>query len=256
MIKSFLEELDSVIARDPAAGGRIGVLFLYPSVHVMLAYRISHKIWRMGLRFPARFLMQLARWMTGIEIHPAAQIGRRFFIDHGMGVVIGETAIIGHDVTFYHGVTMGGVLPSVDSDSQRQIKRHPTIGNDVIVGAGAQVLGPITIGKCARIGANSVVVKDVADGITVTGIPARPVAAKKPGDALTFSAYGTPTDGSMDTRDRAIAGLLDEVQSLRTRLNAIEDTSAHDADDTAGTGEDKKTSQKSQAKNRAKRPLV
>ena len=222
MIKSFLEELDSVIARDPAAGGRFGVFFLYPSVHVMMAYRLSHKLWKLRLRFMARFIMQLARWFTGIEIHPGAQIGRRFFIDHGMGVVIGETAIIGDDVTFYHGVTMGGVLPSVDSDSQREVKRHPTIGNDVIVGAGAQVLGPITVGKCARVGANSVVVKDVADGITVTGIPARPVSAKKPGESPTFNAYGTPTDGTIDARDKAIAGLLDEVQSLWSRLNALE----------------------------------
>ena len=223
MIKSFLNELDAVIARDPAAGSKLGVLFLYPSVHVMIAYRLSHKLWRLGAKFPARFIMQFARWFTGIEIHPGAQIGRRFFIDHGMGVVIGETAVIGDDVTFYHGVTMGGVLPSVDSDSQRQVKRHPTIGNDVIVGAGAQVLGAITIGKCARIGANSVVVKDVADGITVTGIPARPVSAKKPGENPTFSAYGTPIDGTIDARDKAIAGLLDEVQSLRSRLNAIEE---------------------------------
>lgn len=231
MIKSFLNELDAVIARDPAAGSKLGVLFLYPSVHVMIAYRLSNKLWRMGAKFSARFIMQLARWFTGIEIHPGAQIGRRFFIDHGMGVVIGETAVIGNDVTFYHGVTMGGVLPSVDSDSQRCVKRHPTIGDDVIVGAGAQVLGPITVGKCARVGANSVVVKDVANGITVTGIPARPVSAKKPGENPIFSAYGTPTDGSIDARDKAIAGLLDEVQSLRSRLNAIEaeDESSPDA---------------------------
>lgn len=247
MVKKFIEELDSVIARDPAAGGRVGVFFLYPSVHVMLAYRLSHKLWSFGLKFPARFIMQLARLLTGIEIHPGAKIGRRFFIDHGMGVVIGETSVIGNDVTFYHGVTMGGVLPSVDSDSQRQVKRHPTIGNDVIVGAGAQVLGPITIGKCARIGANSVVVKDVADGITVTGIPARPVSAQKPGDSPTFNAYGTPTDGSVDARDKAIAGLLDEVQSLRSRLNAIEADSETASDD---------KSQQSPASSPPKRPLV
>ena len=236
MIKRILEELDSVIARDPAAGSKLGVLFLYPSVHVMMAYRIAHKLWLMHIRFPARFIMQLARWFTGIEIHPGAKIGRRFFIDHGMGVVIGETAIIGDDVTFYHGVTMGGVLPSVDSDSQRCVKRHPTIGNDVIVGAGAQVLGAVTVGKCARIGANSVVVKDVADGNTVTGIPARPVSAKKPGEAPTFDAYGTPTDGSVDARDKAIAGLLNEVQSLRSRLNAIEADFTDNADQSPEAG--------------------
>ena len=221
-MKRFLEDIDSVIARDPAAGGRLGVLFLYPSVHVMLAYRLSNKLWRMGAKFPARFIMQVARWFTGIEIHPGATIGQRFFIDHGMGVVIGETAEIGNDVTFYHGVTLGGLLPSVDSDSQRQVKRHPTIGDDVIIGAGAQILGPITVNKCARVGANSVVVKDVAVGITVTGIPARAVAAKKPNAAPVFNAYGTPTDQTSDARDRAITGLLDEVQSLRSRLNALE----------------------------------
>jgi serine O-acetyltransferase len=228
MIRSFIEELDSVISRDPAAGGRLGVLFLYPSVHVMIAYRLSHKLWKTGLRFPARLIMQLMRWFTGIEIHPAARIGRRFFIDHGMGVVIGATSEIGNDVTFYQGITMGGVLPSVDSDSQRQIKRHPTISDNVIVGAGAQILGPITVGKCVRIGANSVVVKDVADGVTVTGIPARPVSAGKPEDNPVFKAYGTPTDDTTDARDRAIAGLLDEVQSLRSRLNAIEDGTKED----------------------------
>ena len=221
-MKRFLEDIDSVIARDPAAGGRLGVLFLYPSVHVMLAYRLSNKLWRMRVKFPARFIMQVARWFTGIEIHPGATIGQRFFIDHGMGVVIGETAEIGNDVTFYHGVTLGGLLPSVDSESQRQVKRHPTIGDDVIIGAGAQILGPITVNKCARVGANSVVVKDVAVGITVTGIPARAVAAKKPNAAPVFNAYGTPTDQTSDARDRAITGLLDEVQSLRSRLNALE----------------------------------
>ena len=222
MLKRFLEDLDSVIARDPAAGGRFGVFLLYPSVHVMLAYRLSHWLWGIRLKMLARFIMQLARWFTGIEIHPAAKIGRRFFIDHGMGVVIGETAEIGNDVTFYHGVTLGGVLPSVDADSQRQVKRHPTIGDDVIVGAGAQILGPITVNKCARVGANSVVVKDVASGITVTGIPARAIAAKKPDAAPVFNAYGTPTDPVSDARDRAITGLLGEVQSLRSRLNALE----------------------------------
>jgi serine O-acetyltransferase len=238
MFKSFIEELDSVISRDPAAGSRLGVLFLYPSVHVMIAYRLAHKLWKTGLRFPARFIMQLMRWFTGIEIHPAARIGRRFFIDHGMGVVIGETSEIGNDVTFYHGITMGGVLPSVDSDSQRQTKRHPTIGDNVIIGAGAQILGPVTVGRCARVGANSVVVKDVADCVTVTGIPARPVSAGKPDETPVFKAYGTPTDDTSDARDRAIAGLLDEVQSLRSRLNAIEEGAIEEGGIDEGTIED------------------
>ena len=234
----FNDELDSVIARDPAAGGRVSVAFLYPSVHVMLAYRLAHSLWRSGFKVLSRFIMQTARWLTGIEIHPAARIGSRFFIDHGMGVVIGETSVIGDDVTFYHGVTMGGVLPSVDTDSQRSVKRHPTIGNDVIVGAGAQLLGPITIGDCARIGANSVVVRDVAENVTVTGIPAREVASRKPDEKPTFRAYGTAAENSVDSRELAIQGLLDEVQSLRSRLNALEE----EAGDGMGSGSKAKAS--------------
>lgn len=255
MLKNLIEELDSVIARDPAAGNRLSVLFLYPSVHVVLAYRLSHRLWHWRLRFVARFIMQLARWFTGIEIHPAATIGKRFFIDHGMGVVIGETAEIGNDVTFYHGVTMGGVLPSVNSDSQRQVKRHPTIGDDVIVGAGAQVLGPITVNRCARVGANSVVVKDVGVGITVTGIPARAVSAKKPGEATVFNAYGTPTDTTTDARDRAITGLLDEVQTLRSRLNALEEDLSADAKLSSGLGEDSLSQDTGSKKSRKRRPV-
>ncbi|MCE2517424.1 MAG: serine O-acetyltransferase [Alphaproteobacteria bacterium] len=256
MLRNLFEELDSVIARDPAAGGRLSVLFLYPSVHVMLAYRLAHKLWRWRMRFIARFIMQVARWLTGIEIHPAATIGKRFFIDHGMGVVIGETTTIGNDVTFYHGVTMGGVLPSVDSDSQRHVKRHPTIGDDVIVGAGAQILGPITVNRCARVGANSVVVKDVAVGITVTGIPARAISAKKPGEAPVFNAYGTPVDGTADARDRAITGLLDEVQSLRSRLNALEDNlDGDDGLDDDDRGDGALTEDTHPEKSRKRRPV-
>ena len=220
--KRFTEELDSVIARDPAAGGRFSVALLYPSVHVMWVYRLAHPLWRSGFRVLPRFIMQLARWLTGIEIHPGARIGRRFFIDHGMGVVIGETAHIGDDVTFYHGVTLGGVLPSVDSDGQRGAKRHPTVGKGVIVGAGAQLLGPITIGDHARIGANSVVVKDVAEKVTVTGIPARAVASRGVKDPSAFRAYGTAAENEVDSRELAIQGLLDEVQSLRSRVNVLE----------------------------------
>ena len=223
VFSKFTEELDSVISRDPAAGGRISVLFLYPSVHVMLAHRLAHRLWRWGFKITARFIMQFARMLTGIEIHPGARIGRRFFIDHGMGVVIGETAEIGNDVTFYPGVTLGGLLPSVDTESQRLVKRHPTIGDDVIIGSGAQVLGPITIGRCARIGANSVVVKDVAECVTVTGIPAREVSSRRPQKETVFRAYGTASENSVDSRELVIKGLLDEVQSLRSRLNVLED---------------------------------
>ena len=222
-MRGFIDELRSIRERDPAAGGLIGLFFLTPSIHVMLAYRLGHRLWRWRLKFLARFTMQLARWFTGIEIHPAAKIGRRFFIDHGMGVVIGETAVIGDDVTFYHGVTMGGLVPSVNSDGQRQKKRHPTIGNNVIVGAGAQILGAITVSDCARVGANSVVVKDVPRGATVTGIPARPVSARRVHDDTTFQPYGTPADLSSDARDKAIKGLLQEVDILHNKLKMLED---------------------------------
>lgn len=231
MLKNFLNDVDAVIARDPAAGSRLGVIFLYPSMHVMIAYRWANLLWRMRLKFVARFIMQFARWFTGIEIHPAATIGKGFFIDHGMGVVIGETSIIGDNVTLYHGVTLGGVMPSVDSQSQRNVKRHPTIGDDVIVGAGAQILGPITVNKCARVGANSVVVKDVAVGVTVTGVPARAISAQKPNAAPIFNAYGTPTNSAIDARERAITGLLDEVQSLRARMNQLEEAAASPDED-------------------------
>lgn len=222
-MRGFIDELRSIRERDPAAGGLLGLMFLTPSVHVMLAYRLGHRLWRWRMRFLARFTMQLARWFTGIEIHPAAKIGNRFFIDHGMGVVIGETAVIGDDVTFYHGVTLGGLLPSVDSDGQRQKKRHPTIGNNVIVGAGAQILGAITVNDCARVGANSVVVKDVPRGTTVTGIPARPVSARRVTDETTFQPYGTPSDLSSDARDKAIKGLLQEVDILHNKLKMLEE---------------------------------
>ena len=250
MFSTLNDELQAVIDRDPAAGGKISVFLLYPSVHVMLAYRLSNRLWRWGLRILPRAIMQIARLLTGIEIHPGAKIGRRFFIDHGMGVVIGETTEIGNDVTFYHGVTMGGVMPSVDSDSQRQVKRHPTIGDDVIVGAGAQVLGPILVGRCARIGANSVVVKDVPDCVTVTGIPARTVSSRKPDKNPSFRAYGTAEENSVDSRELAIQGLLDEVQSLRTRLNALEgemDKTDHQADVSFSSGNDMPTETKSKS---------
>lgn len=223
MFAKLSRDLNAIMERDPAASSKLAAIFLYPSFQVMLAYRLANPLWRGGFKFTSRFIMQFARMLTGIEIHPGARIGRRFFIDHGMGVVIGETAEIGNDVTFYHGVTLGGLLPSVDTESQRLVKRHPTIGDDVIIGSGAQVLGPITIGRCARIGANSVVVKDVAECVTVTGIPAREVSSRRPQKETVFRAYGTASENSVDSRELVIKGLLDEVQSLRSRLNVLED---------------------------------
>ncbi len=224
MFKSIRDEIDAMMARDPAARSRIEVVVCYPGFQALLCHRLAHGLWRGGWRLLARLVSQLGRWATGIEIHPAAVIGRRFFIDHGMGVVIGETSEIGDGVTLYHGVTLGGVAPSVDSHNQRNTKRHPTLEDGVIVGSGAQVLGPITVGRNARVGANAVVTKDVPSGVTVVGIPARAVQSRgqpKQADAR-FVAYGTPIGDLSDPIARSIDGLLDEVQTLRARVNRIE----------------------------------
>ena len=156
MFQRLREDIGSVFDRDPAARNFFEVLTTYPGVHAVIFYRLGHVLWNARLKWLARWLSTVARWLTGIEIHPAAKIGRRFFIDHGMGVVVGETAEIGDDCTLYHGVTLGGT-------TWKKGKRHPTLGNDVVVGAGAKVLGPIIIGPGARIGSNAVVVKDVPE---------------------------------------------------------------------------------------------
>ena len=231
MFANLRRDLNAILERDPAASNRLAVVFLYPSFQVMLAYRLAHHIWNFGLKFIARLIMQLARLLTGIEIHPAAKIGAGFFVDHGMGTVIGETAEIGRDVTLYHDVTLGGVMPAVDSDKQRASKRHPTLGDYVIVGAGAQILGPITVHKCARVGGNSVVTKDVPEGATVVGVPARQMTKTKVASEPTtnFSPYAMPDDRESDPRERTIAALVDEVQSQRARLSALEDQLANAA---------------------------
>ena len=227
MFKSIRDEIDAMMARDPAARSRIEVVVCYPGFQALLFHRLAHGLWRGGWRLLGRLVSQLGRWATGIEIHPAAVIGRRFFIDHGMGVVVGETSEIGDGVTLYHGVTLGGVAPSVDSHNQRNTKRHPTLEDGVIVGSGAQVLGPITVGRNARIGANAVVTKDVPSGVTVVGIPARAVQSREqPKNAeARFVAYGTPIGDLSDPIARSIDGLLDEVQTLRARVNRIEQRS-------------------------------
>jgi len=150
MLRKIIDDIDAAISRDPAARNRIEVGLLYPGIQAVLVYRFAHVLWLRGFHFLARAMSQMARWWTGIEIHPGATIGNRFFIDHGMGVVIGETAVVGNDVTLYHGVTLGGVSPSIDSEKQKGQKRHPTLEDNVIVGSGAQVLGPITVGESAR----------------------------------------------------------------------------------------------------------
>ncbi len=166
LIDKFKEDISCVFERDPAARTFIEVILCYPGFHALIFHRLSHYLWNKKFFFLARFVSHIARFLTGIEIHPGAKIGRRFFIDHGMGVVIGETAEIGDDVTIYHGVTLGGT-------SWRKGKRHPTIGNNVVIGAGAKILGPIVIGNNCLIGAGSVVVKDVPDDSTVVGVPGR-----------------------------------------------------------------------------------
>lgn len=173
MFKTIRQDISCILARDPAARSYLEVVTSYPGLHAIWIHRVAHRLWKWKLRIPARWISQLSRWVTGIEIHPGAVIGPRFFIDHGMGVVIGETAEIGADVTIYHGVTLGGV-------SSEPGKRHPTLEDGAVIGAGAKVLGAIVIGKNTRIGANSVVVRDVPPGMVVVGIPGRPIERSVP----------------------------------------------------------------------------
>ncbi len=222
MFKKLIEDIDGMMARDPAARTRLEVLVCYPGLHAILLHRPARWLWNHNWRILARFISQLGRFLTGIEIHPGASIGKRLFIDHAMGVVIGETAEIGNDVTLYHDVTLGGVAPSVDSDSQRQQKRHPTLKDDVIVGSGAQILGPITVGVGARVGANAVVTKDVPDCVTVVGVPAKIVGSRAKTKAHDFSPYGTPMGDVPDPVARAIEGLIDQVSGLKVRVEEME----------------------------------
>ena len=219
MFKNLIQEIDSIIERDPAAGSRLGVVFLYPSFHVMVFYKIGNVFWRYNLKFISRLIMHLARIFTGIEIHPAAKIGSNFFMDHGLGIVIGETTEIGENVTIYQGVTLGGTMPSVESDLQRNQKRHPTIGNNVIIGSGAQILGPINVGDNARIGANSVVSKDVPSDVTVAGIPAREFAKSTKSDK--FLAYAI-SKNEVDPRERTLNSLIEKVETLEKKIKKIE----------------------------------
>jgi len=220
MFNRLREDIACVFERDPAARSTLEVLTAYPGVHAMLFHRTSHWLWGHGLKWLARMNSHLARWLTGIEIHPGATIGRRFFIDHGMGVVIGETSEIGDDCTLYHGVTLGGT-------TWQKGKRHPTLKRNVVVGAGAKVLGPITIGENARIGSNAVVVKDVPDGATVVGIPgqvvpAREITARRAAFAkkIGFDAYGTSQD-MPDPIHTAIDSLLDHLHGVEEEMEAM-----------------------------------
>jgi len=229
IFKRLQEDIDSYRARDPAARSRLEVALLYPGFHALLFYRFSHALWIREFRFLGRFVSQLARFMTGIEIHPGATIGKHFFIDHGDGVVIGETSHIGDDVTIYQAVTLGGTSPSVDSHTQVDQKRHPTLEDGVIIGSGAQVLGPITIGKDARIGANAVVTSDVPQGVTAVGIPARVVMPRDKKHAGDFVAYGTPVEGCPDPVLRTIESLRAQVSQLMDRIDELEGEKKPDA---------------------------
>ncbi|MDP7593728.1 MAG: serine O-acetyltransferase [Litorilituus sp.] len=199
MFTRIKEDINSVFDRDPAARTIFEVLLNYPGLHAIWMHRFSHRLWRANWKLLARSISTFSRWLTGVEIHPGAVLGRRFFIDHGMGVVIGETAEIGDDVTLYHGVTLGGT-------SWNAGKRHPTLADNVVIGAGAQVLGPITIGQGGKVGSNSVVVKDLPNNATAVGIPARIVSSKNSnGNSLLENESGKQINGhcEKESRDKA-----------------------------------------------------
>jgi serine O-acetyltransferase len=227
MFKHLNHELQSILNRDPAAKSKLEIFFCYPGFHALAFYRVSNWLWRRGLRFWPRWLSQFARFTTGIEIHPGATIGENFFIDHGMGVVIGETASIGNNVTIYHGVTLGGV-------SSKAEKRHPQIGDNVIIGSGAQLLGAINVGHGARIGSNAVVVKDVPAKATMVGVPARNVArADKPEEQ--FAAYGVSGEDLPDMVMKNFDELNKVIKQLTLRIAELEG-----GDETAGKWEQKR----------------
>jgi serine O-acetyltransferase len=208
----IIEDVRSVFARDPAARNIFEVLTCYSGVQAVLFYRLTHFLWRYRLHWLARFISTFARWVTGIEIHPGAVIGRRFFIDHGMGVVIGETAIIGDDCMLYHGVTLGGT-------TWDKVKRHPTLKNGVVIGAGAKILGPIILGENVRVGSNSVVVRSIDANETVVGIPGR-IVRKKAEDGDSFDSYAANSSGtSNDPTIQAVNSLVERLAEMEERLD-------------------------------------
>jgi serine O-acetyltransferase len=217
---SIFETVDSIISRDPAARNRFEVITCYPGLHAVGIHRVSHALWQAGFKWPARFLAHLSRVITGIEIHPGATIGRRVFIDHGLGTVIGETSIIGDDCTIYQGVTLGG------TSLFKGAKRHPTLGRGVVVSAGAKVLGGFTVGDFARIGSNAVVLKEVPPNATAVGIPARIIQDDLPAHAQAsskseFSAYGITPEAD-DPMSLALKSLIDLTLELETKVKSLE----------------------------------
>ncbi|MBI1964791.1 MAG: serine O-acetyltransferase [Betaproteobacteria bacterium] len=213
MFARLKEEIAVVFERDPAARTSWEVITCYPGFHALLGHRLAHCLWHARLKWLARLVSHVSRWLTGIEIHPGATIGRRFFIDHGMGVVIGETAEIGDDCTLYHGVTLGGT-------SWNKGKRHPTLGKGVVVGAGAKILGPIVVGDGARIGSNAVVVKEVPPGATAIGIPARVIEAEATAQGGRFAAYAVVKDLN-DPLAKAVHELIAHCVESDRRMESI-----------------------------------
>jgi len=212
VFKTIREDIYSVFDRDPAARSVLEIIFCYPGLHAVWFYRIAHWFWTRHFFFLGRFVSHLGRFLTGIEIHPGARIGRKFFIDHGMGVVIGETAEIGDNVTLYHGVTLGGV-------TWDKVKRHPTLDDNVVIGSGAKILGPFTVGKGAKVGSNSVVVKEVPPNATVVGIPGRVVMQeeKKAEETRPDLEHGKLPDPEA----KAIACLFEQIRALETKVEEL-----------------------------------
>jgi serine O-acetyltransferase len=222
MFNSLFDQVDSIIIRDPAARNRLEVITCYPGLHAVWIHRLSHGLWKLGLKWLARLLSMLARFITGIEIHPGAKIGRRVFLDHGLGIVIGETTEIGDDCTIYQGVTLGG------TSLYKGVKRHPTLGKGVVISAGAKVLGGFTVGDGARVGSNAVVLKEIPAGATAVGIPARILhpdlpQASTPGSKAKeyFSAYGV-TPNVDDPVSLALKGLIDATLEQESKIIALE----------------------------------
>ena len=225
MFNGIREDIQSVFHRDPAARSSLEVILNYPGLHAVLLHRLAHRLWKLNFKLIARMISSFSRWFTGIEIHPGATIGRRFFIDHGMVVVIGETAEVGDDVTLYHGVTLGGT-------TWNNGKRHPTLENGVVVGAGAKVLGPIVIGENARVGSNAVVTKQVPAGATAVGIPGRIICKENDGDCekeqqrqamaskIGFDAYGITAD-MPDPIAHSLRNMLDHMHAVDEKVNAM-----------------------------------
>lgn len=235
VFKRLKADLDAFLERDPAARSHLEVAILYQGFHAVVFYRISNWFWRQNLRFVGRFISQIGRILTGIEIHPGATIGCCFVIDHGTGVVVGETAEIGDNVTLYHDVTLGGVAPSVDSAAQVGTKRHPTLGDGVIVGSGAQILGPISVGEHARVGANAVVTSDIPACVTAVGIPAKVIMPRDKSKTGEFRAYATTPEGVPDPVQQVLDQMRSQMSEMQKRIDELEQEKASRSD---GNNED------------------